>query len=191
MNSKRQSEQLLHASGSLNGPALAGSHILRRILAIALVVATTTVFPRTSQAEFMSAAAQRGPSGLLSTASIDAAAAPLDVSWGLFGWGTSSDQREPVPAEKPPVEENHRPLDVPGASDLGGNSSGMGTSSTPSGGATGGCVGILNGSLTPLLTVCAGSALCRKVLVPPSPPSSSLLDPPKDVACRPAGLPCR
>ena len=189
MISTRHTKQLHCLSAAFNGLRVVVPRNLQRVLAI-VVVATIVLLPRTSYAEFISATAQSAETGLLTSALIEVDSASLDVCWGLFGWTSGSDQRDPAPVEKTPAEENHRPLDAFGVCDLG-NSTGMGTSSPPSGGATSGSIGILNGSLAPWLPVCSGTMLCGNVLVPPAPPPSGLLDPPKDVACMLACLSCR
>jgi hypothetical protein len=189
MISKRLSELSLHPNGPSNEPPRAGSRLRRRVLAIAIGLVIVAVVPRTGRAEFVSAAGQSAQAGLLASAPIESDGASLDVCWGLFGWSSGSEQREPAPAENLPVEDNRRPLDAFGVCALG-NSTGMGTSSPPSGGATSGSIGILNGSWAPWLSVCSGTMLCGNVLVPPAPPPSSLLDPPKGLVCGPLGLRC-
>jgi len=204
MLQKRQSTRPLDVGRLLISLCQAGLCIWRRISAIAIVVMTVLLSPQSSQADFVAAlgevsgtgqgaSTEHGQAPLQSVAvQTDAAsmtAPTLDIAWGLFGWGSTSHSREPAPTEKPPVDENHRSSEVHSVADLGNSGAGSTSSTVPPGG-SGACVGILNGSLAPWLSECSGTAPCHKVLAPPSPPPSSLLDPPKDSVDSRTGMSC-
>ena len=169
---KRITRRFLHECKLLVSSRLGRRLVAVRFVAIAVVLAGTTLLPRTGQAEFVSSALPGATSFGFDTAS-------LDSSLDILGGSTSSEQRDQSPTNNPPDDEQRQPSSVRlGACDAADCGAGNASTSAPSGGASV-CLGILHGSPGCRLAVCTGIMHFEDALTPPSPPLFGLLDPPR------------